>query len=170
MHISKNKLIRSLLLGCIIIASISKAVSAQEIKKEALRIGEYEFFVNEIVEMVFNPEVDYRKLLSCNAVLMEYQNDEGGITAACVRSDNILWINTRLTTKNRIGSVYVCPGNQLKNSVDRLIELSFERKPLSNGMIYNLGYTNGWRRDYVHRLAILTIQGEVLACWDIGRR
>ena len=161
---------RSLTLAIIMLTSISSKASAQDIREEALKIGEAEFFLNEIVDIVFDREADYRKLLGCDSILMEHKNDDGGINSACVTSDNILWISTKMTTGNRIGSAYVCPTNQSKNSVDRLVELSFDNKSIPNGRVYHLGYTDGWRRDYVHRLAMLSIDGQLLGCWDIGRR
>lgn len=148
----------------------SNAVSAQDIRDEALRIGEAEFFVNELVGLVFDNHADYRHLFGCKSVLMEHQNENGGINSACVTHNDVLWINTSMTTRNRIGSAYVCPTSQSNSSVDRLIELSFDNKRLDNGTVYHLGYTDGWRRDYVHRFAVLTIDGQLLGCWDIGRR
>lgn len=161
---------RSLKLAAAVFIFTSGVASAQDIREEALKIGEAEFFVNEIVDMVFDRKADYRQLLGCESVLMEHKNDDGGLNSACVTSDDILWISTQMTTKNRIGSAYVCPTDQSKSSVDRLIELSFENKTISRGRLYHLGYTDGWRRDYVHRLAILEIEGQMLGCWDIGRR
>lgn len=149
---------------------MSNAVSAQDIRDEALRIGEAEFFVNELVGIVFDKQADYRHLLGCESVLMEQKNEDGGINSACVTSNEVLWLSTSMTTGNRIGSAYVCPTNQSKSSVERLIELSFDSKSLPNGTVYHLGYTDGWRRDYVHRLAMLSINDQLLGCWDIGRR
>jgi hypothetical protein len=168
--IFKSKFLEILTLVSIMMTSMSVAASAQDIQDEALRIGETEFFVNEILDLVFDQRADYREILDCNTVLMEQKNDDGGVNAACVTSSNVLWVSTRMTINNQIGSVYVCPVNQSQSSVDRLIELSFETKPLSNGEIHNLGYTDGWRRNYVHRLAMLNFDGGVLGCWDIARR
>lgn len=170
MIIFKEKFMHTLVLASIMVASVSTIAFAQDIRDETLRIGKSEFFVDEVIEMVFDKDADYRQLFNCNTILMETKNDDGGITAACVTSGNVLWIHTKLTTKNQVRSAYVCPGNQSQSSVDRLVELSFDMKPLSNGETYLLGYTDGWRRDYVHRLPILTIDGEVLACWDVARR
>lgn len=170
MRIFNLKFLEHLTLASIIMTSMSAAASAQDIQDEALRIGEAEFFVNEIIELVFNQHTNYREILDCNTIMMEQNNDDGGVNAACVTSSNILWVSTRMTTNNQVGSVYVCPVNQSQSSVERLIELSFETKPLSNGEIHNLGYTDGWRRNYVHRLAMLNFDGGVLGCWDIARR
>ena len=162
---------RSLALAAIMFTFMSGTTSAQDIREESLRIGKAEFFVNEIVDMVFDRKANYRQLFGCESVLMEHQNDDGGVNLACVTSDDVLWISTSMTTKNRIGSAYVCPTNQSKSSVDRLVELSFDSKALSNGRVYHLGDTDGWlRRDYVHRLAMLSIDGQLLGCWSVGRR
>lgn len=146
------------------------AAHAQDLTNDALKIGKEEFFLDELVELVFDETADYRELLGCDTILMEQKKPDGGLNSACVTSNGVMFISTSMTTGNRVGSAYVCPQNQSQSSVDRLIALSFDSKPLGNGTVYHLGYTDGWRHDYVNRLALLDISGQTLGCWDIGRR
>ena len=143
---------------------------SQDIRSEAVQIGEDEFYSGEIVDLVFGGESDYRKIFNCQSILLERNNNKGGIDSSCVVDGDVLLISTSMGPEGRLESAYICPVDQSPRTVERLIGLSFESSKLSNGTLYNLGYTDGWRRDYINRLAVLTIEGQRIGCWDIGRR
>lgn len=143
---------------------------AQDMPSRAEEIAEKYYYKKSLVSLLYDRDQDYRSAFDCTRVLDERQNNSGGLDAMCVVADDILFISTRMGTKRRLDSAYVCPVNQDKRIVSEVIEMSYESKPMKRGTMYGIGYTDGWLRDMANRFAVMDVDGEQLSCWDIGRR
>lgn len=120
-----------------------------------------------LVELLYDKDVNIRKAFSCDAVLLEHENDKGAIDSSCLLSGKIFYISTSMGKKRRLSGAYVCidwlPGERRQYFEER----SFEKKLSGSSVIFRMGRTDGWLREFEN---VFVVRPDGFSCWSILRR
>ena len=144
---------------------------AKELKGKSEDLANKYFYRQDLIKLLYDNDLEYKKLFNCQSVMLEKPNDKGGIDTACVTETDILWISISIGPRRRPSSVYVCPTKRQDTVIEMLISLSYETNTTNNGIKYRMGKTNGWLKKFENVLFSYNAESGInVSCWDLIRR
>ena len=162
----------SKILAVIFLVVISASeVEAKKLKVESERLADKHFYRQNLINLLYDNKLEYKKIFNCSSVMFEKPNNTNGIDTACVTEDDILWISISVGSRKRPISVYVCPSNTDKNVVSKLESLAYQNDEIKNGTTHRMGLTKGWVRKFENVLFSYNDKtGLKMSCWTLNRR